>query len=145
VAQAFAVAETDPVGPDEELLRRVHQSHYNASLAVPIQRVAFQPNPQDTDGISVLRRRFSSPLDIDRAGPKPGEYCVAALWVRQLASLELTVRAAKDEDQPAGHAVIPELSLDRCRRDMAKCKEIQRELAKIASDQIVWRPPGQAV
>ena len=74
--------------------------------------------------------------ELSNAGRKPGEYYVTCLSVRVLNErLGLSVIPDADENQPRGHALIPEINASNTRDP--RSKEIQRELAKLASRSIV--------
>ncbi len=136
-------SERDPVSLDEYILRRIHRNMFDASLQVPAARIAFQPGPRDTRGISVFRQMFLSAPELANAGRKPGEYYIARLSVRELKDrLDLSVVPDVDENQPPGHALIPEINTSRMRDP--RSKEIQRELAKLASKSIVHEPEVEA-
>lgn len=108
------------------------------SLNEPVQRVAFEPSKRDVDGISVFRELFLSAADLAKAGTSNNGYCVARLRVSDLIALGLTVVPDPRNDQPPGHAILPELSISEHNRDKQKCKDIQRRLAQLASKNIVF-------
>ena len=132
--------QQDPVSPDEYVLRRIpkDKSRYNPSLPEPVQRVAFQPSEWDVDGISVFRELFVSAAALAKAGTNNNGYCVARLSVSDLIALGLTIVPDPRNDQPPGHAIISELSISEMKQNKAKCKEIQRRLAKLAGINIVF-------
>lgn len=139
---ALLKAETTSVSPDEDVLRRIHRAHVKLSDSEPVQRVAFQPNDQDTDGISVYRVACgATPVNVDKAGRRPGEYYVAELSVRALISLGLSVQPYPLPPVP-GHAVVPELrcQLQSTTEQKQRAKELQRHLAKIANSCLVLHP-----
>lgn len=136
-------SERDPVSLDEFVFRRIHRSHFKGNLPVPVVRPAFQPNKHDTKGISMFREEFVSAPELANAGRKPGEYYIARLSVRELKDrLDLSVVPDVDESQPPGHALIPEINTSRMRDP--RSKELQRELAKLASKSIVHEPEVEA-
>jgi hypothetical protein len=128
--------ERSPVGIDEFVLRRIHKNNFDFKLSPPVKRPAFEPNPHDDDGLSVHRELFITAENLAWRGRKPGEYFIARLGVRELASenYRLTVIPSSDADQPPGHAVIPELKTG------LKTKPLQKSLADLASDRIVYSP-----
>jgi hypothetical protein len=132
--------ERDPVTPDEYVLRRIPPDWVDESLAQPVQRVAFQPNQSDTNGLSVFRELFVTPAAVAAAGRVGQGYYVVQLLVKDLLSLKLSVVADPQEDGPRGHALIPELSYALSSVRKADSKVLQRELAKLASEAIVHRP-----
>ena len=136
--------QSDPVTSDEFVLRRIpnNKDWYESSLPEPVQRVAFQPSKRDTDGLSIFRQLFVTPAQLAQAGPNPAGYYVARLRVADLHDLGLSVIAAPQNNQPDGHAIIPELSYQAMKQDKQTARKIQRELAKLASDGIVHGPNG---
>jgi hypothetical protein len=96
----------------EWLLRRVPDGNpaYFDPLqpAQPLQRIAFKPSPEDLDGISLFREMFVSPPVLSMTGRKP-PYCVVRLRVRDVERIGLKVQPAPDDEQPAGHVVLPGL------------------------------------
>ena len=105
---------------------------------MPIQRGAFVPNEKDTGGISVFRALFVTPEELDASGRDPGNYYIAKFKVSTLETLGLSVAADPQADQPSGHCLIPELSLEMYKDEKKRSKEIQLELMRIA--EIVLQP-----
>jgi hypothetical protein len=134
--------EHDPVEDTESVYRRIHQSFFDPNLPIAVRREAFRPTANDTTGLSVFRSQFLKPLEtlagIDSA--KSNSYYVARLAVRDLARLGLTVVPEPTKDGPAGHAVISQLSFSAYQGNKQRLKEIQLELARLASGDIVHRP-----
>jgi len=132
--------QQDPISSDEYVLRRIpkDKSRYDPSLNDPVQRVAFEPSKWDVDGISVFRELFVSAAALAKAGTNDNGYCVARLSVSNLIALGLTIVPDTRNDQPPGHAIIPELSISEMKQNKTKCKEIQRELAKLAGRNIIF-------
>lgn len=130
--------EHDPVSPDEHVLRRIFIRHFDSALGEPIQRVAFQPNNNDTHGISVFRELFVTPAEVAQKGPKdPSEYYVVRLLAADVFTLGLSILPDPQGDQPPGHAVIPELNP---KMDQKRSKELQRGLAKLGGRNIAYEP-----
>jgi len=131
-----------PVSANEFVYRRIHRNFYDAQLSTPVQRVAFQPNKNDSTGLSVFRARFVQPVDTlaNIEAAKQSDYYVARLAVQDLHRLGLTVVPEPDPGGPAGHAVFPELSWQAYQADKQRLKVIQVELAKLASAAIVHQP-----
>jgi hypothetical protein len=133
--------ELQPIEDSEFVYRRIPQKYYDPDLPVPIPAVAFRPNPIDTTGISMFRARFLTPAEtlagVDAS--KRNTY-VAGLAVSDLTRLGLTVIPEPDPKGPPGHSVIPELSWKAYQADKQRLKDIQLELAKLASGGIVHRP-----
>lgn len=132
--------QQDPISPDEYVLRRIpkDKNRYDPSLNEPVQRIAFEPSKWDIDGISVFRERFVSATDLAKAGTNNNGYCVARLSVSNLFALGLTIVPDPRDDQPPGHALIPELSISEMKQNKTKCKETQRELSKLAGRNIIF-------
>jgi hypothetical protein len=116
--------------------------YYQADLPMPVQPVAFRPTQNDTTGISVFRASLVQPADTlaNLEAGKRNEYYVARLAVRDLRALGLTVVPDPQPDGPAGHAIIPELSCQAYQTDKRRLKQVQLELARLASAEIVHRP-----
>jgi hypothetical protein len=106
--------------------------------------VGFRPSEFDSAGLSVFRRRFISPAEVDAAGRKPGEYYIVSLSVKALFSLKLTVVPDEQEGSPPGHALIPELCFSAYQENKERLKDVQIELARLASQGIVLLPRGQS-
>lgn len=132
--------QQDPISPDEYVLRRIpkDKSRYNPSLPEPVQRIAFEPSKWDVDGISVFRELFVSADALVKAGTNNNGYCVTRLSVSELIALGLTIVPDPRNEQPPGHAIIPELSISEWNQNKTKCKEIQRKLAKLAGMNIIF-------
>jgi hypothetical protein len=90
--------------------------------------------------LSIYREKLSTPALVAAGGRRPGEYFVVRLSVGSLRQLGLTVVAEEQAEGPAGHALIPELSLAACRQEKARSRELQIRLAEIASQSIVHFP-----
>jgi hypothetical protein len=54
--------------------------------------------------------------------------------------LGLTVIVDEKEEGPAGHALIPELSLDAYQREKTRLRALQVRLAELATQDIVHSP-----
>lgn len=135
--------EHDPVSPDEYVLRRVPTNWFKSALSEPVQRVAFEPNEQrDVEGISVFREFFVTSIEVARHGPKGlNGYYVVRLLAADIFALGLSIIPDPQEDQPQGHAVIPELnSASVSGGNKQRAKELQYELAKLGSRNIAYSP-----
>src|SRR5262245_16631952 len=132
--------ESDPIALDEFVLRRIHKNQFIASNPTPVQRNAFEPKPADTKGISVYREAIVTAAQIAAAGAKAGEYYVARLALRDLHALGLSIIADPQAGELPGHCAIPELNWQSFQQNKQRSKELQRELAKVASLEIVHRP-----
>jgi hypothetical protein len=114
--------------------------YYNPSLPTPMLALAFRPNKQDNDGISLYREFF---LTVDRlagSARKPAEfYVVARFRAADLFAMGLSLLPTQEEGDLPGHVVVPELTWaayqDPPRRRWLA--EINRELAVLASRDII--------
>jgi hypothetical protein len=127
-----------PIEGNEYLLRRIHKSHFDKSLPIPIQPVAFKPTDSDEDGLSVFRERFTSAIEVARSGRAVDSYYVVRLPVGSLLDLGLTVKPTPG-DLP-GHAVIVELNRQAYTSNKKQVKDWQLALARLASQTVVHRP-----
>jgi hypothetical protein len=134
--------ERQPVDDGEHVLRRIHRQYYREGLPLPINRGAFNPTEHDTTGLTVFRERFATPAETLSSVPeaKRGDYYVARLAVRELRARGLSVVPEPDPDGPPGHVVVPELSYPAYQADKKRLKEVQLELARLASADVVHRP-----
>jgi len=134
--------EHGPVQDDEFVYRRIHRNFYDASVPTLVRREAFRPSRNDDTGLSVFRAAFVQPVDtlanIDAT--KRNDYYVARIAVQDLHRRGLTVVPEPDPAGPPGHAVIPELSWQAYHADKQRLKQVQFELAKLASAAIVHQP-----
>ena len=74
------------------------------------------------------------------AGRNPAGYYVARLAVSKLLELGLSVVPDPRADEPPGHALIPEMSHAAAKNSKTKSREVQLQLAKLASSAIVYTP-----
>ena len=102
------------VAPDERVLRRIPKApgFYDSDKTPPIQRGAFTPNRNDTDGLSCfLERLMSIERLIELAAPKPAsELVIVRFLARDIYDIGLTLRRTFDPGDPPGHVIIPELN-----------------------------------
>jgi hypothetical protein len=128
-------AESDPLTPNEWLLRRIpnNADYYKPAEPVPIQRVAFEPNKQDVDGLSFFREMFISPRELGlKTGRKP-PYVVARIRLKDLQANNIKIRPAPDEEQPRGHVVAPEITYP-ARKSTKEAQRQLRDSARLAFD-----------
>jgi hypothetical protein len=134
--------ERQPVADDEFILRRIHKNCITAGIEFPVQRVAFEPNSKDLDGISLYRLKIISTETLAFSGRQPGEYYIASLSVALLRSSEfgLTIDPTlhPDPNQPRGHCSIRELNFSAKKSS----KALQIRLAELASRNVVYVPTG---
>jgi hypothetical protein len=101
-----------------------------------VKRPAFISSEQDDDGLSVHRELFINAEKLAWKGRSPGNYYIARFSVKELTSQhQLTFTPSPDIRQPAGHCVIPELRFGQ------KKKQLQRDLAEMATQRIIYSPP----
>lgn len=134
--------EDEPVLPDEMVVRLIWCDYFKPGLDLPIQPGAFEPRKNETDGISVFRLACLSDARDALAvigENKRDKYAIALLPIAELSALGLTIQPAKIA-KVSGHAVLPELNMVSCKADRLRCKTLQRQLAEIASRNIVHRP-----
>jgi hypothetical protein len=136
--------ESQFVADEEFVLRRIHKNQVDPGPPPVIGFAGFRPTPEDTAGLSIFREKLVSPALVAASGRKPGEYYVVRLPVSYLRQLGLTVLADEQAAGPAGHALIPGLSLEACRREKVRLREVQVRLAELASHNIVHFPGEQA-
>lgn len=131
------IDELDPISPDEFVYRRIHKNHFKRDKMPCIERVAFQPSPMDTMGLSLFRQKLISAEAVTRLATRkpPEEYCVARLRVSDITELDLTVIV--DDPAHPEHVLIPEIKLENAKDDWSRSK--QRLLAELASAAVVWQ------
>jgi hypothetical protein len=134
--------EHEPIQDDEFVYRRIHRNFYDANIPTCIRREAFRPSYNDDTGLSVFRAAFVQPADTlaNIEASKQNDYYVVRIAMQDLHRLGLTVVPEPDPDGPPGHAVIPELSWQAYQANKQHLKQVQLELAKLASSAIVHQP-----
>ncbi len=134
--------ENQPVDQTEFVYRRIPRIYFQAGVPVLFRITAFRPTSQDSTGLSVYRAGFLQPVDIlaDLQTSKQNDYFVVRLAVQDLQWLGLTVVPEPDPNGPPGHAVIPELSWQAYQANKERLKDIQLELAKLATAAILHQP-----
>lgn len=139
------LSDSDPVSPDEYVLRRIPGwlnlvSNRDGELLVSPE--AFIPRPIDTDGISLYREHFVSALDVAMADDfDPGNHYVARIEVKSITKLGVHVEPRPTDGLP-GHAIIPQLCFrrGRSRAEKRKLLDIRYDLGQLASLAIVFTP-----
>lgn len=134
-------SESDPVDPDEIVLRRVlnHSDRIDINLPRPVQRIAFRPTDDDVAGISLFRSRFTTPQEVADSGTNPKGYYVVALPVREFLNLGLTVVPDPRAGQPGGHSLVPELNSLYVPNNKGRSKILQVKLAQLVNQDIDGR------
>jgi hypothetical protein len=138
-------AETDPITPDEWLIRLVWEDRFTNRVPV-ISPNSFEPRAgkhPDTGGISLFRKDcLNDPADALLAIPaeeKRPRYGIVQIPVSLLAELSLSVRPDPIGAVP-GHVVVPELNIVDYTADKARFTPIKLRLAEVASENILRRP-----
>lgn len=134
--------EDAPVSADEYVLRLIHPIYYKADLTLPIQPEAFRPLDVGEAGLSVFRAEcLHEPLDALAAiaEGKRSLYYIARLAIADLRTLGLSVQPDNILTVP-GHAIIPELNTVAYHQNKVFWKQVQRQLAEMASRNVVHRP-----
>lgn len=145
--------ETDPVFPNEVLLRTVPNSigYYTKAMGKwAINPNAFEPARDDTDGISLFREDFVTKEQLGRLSRHANGVRVARLVARECTTLQLSLSPAPDPDWSPGHMVIPELSAalffvkrtPQTKPQIQRIKDLAQELAQIATRHEIYIPDG---
>lgn len=130
--------ESDPIGDDENVLRRIlnREKYIDLTLRIPVIRLAFRPTKDDATGISVYRSLFACPREVAKAGTNSAGYWVAELPIAAIRDLQLTVMPDPLPEGLKGHALIPEIRTSTNEETTAQ----QQELAQLASLRLVYDP-----
>ncbi len=130
--------QSDPVSPDEWILRRVPYNELNKlidpDITPPISSTAFRPTKNDNDGVSVFRELFATPDEVANLymQQNPGKKCYV-IRVKAEAILEPGLGITLTPDpiiELPGHALIPELNTERYfTLDKNWCKEVQSKIS----------------
>ena len=139
--------ETDPISPDEWLIRLVFHTRFTAKAPI-IGASAFEPrvvgDAPDVDGISLFRRDcLNEPTDALLAIRETSRSLtgLVQLPVSLFTELGLSVRV-KCIPESAGHVVISELNSTVYAANKARFTPIRKRLAEVASENILRRPPS---
>jgi len=135
--------EGDPVRDDEFVLRRIPsnpQFYDSTQPLLPVTPEAFRPHPNDADGLSVFRKQFCSAVELAARARNPGLCYVSELLASKVRGLGLSLVPDPQPDQPPGHTLIPELNRRAYEANKRAMKEVQVELARMASSGIVFEP-----
>ncbi len=132
--------ESDPIGDDEWLLRRVRVEQFRTAKVPIISPNAFEPRVKgrdpDTDGISLYRAECLDDPSAVLATIVPErrhEYGIVRIPVSLLRSLHLSVQSKPDE-RIRGHVVIPELNSVDYESDKSRFTYLKDRLATVASE-----------
>ena len=136
--------ETDPVAPDEMLVRLVWKSFYKPADRVAVRPSAFTARADETEGISLFRLACLPSAEAAlavMAPEKQGRYAVTLIPAAEVFGLGLTVTPAPIPTVP-GHAVIPELNCVTETTDSMRVQNAKLKLAELATANVV-RPPTE--
>lgn len=132
-------SQIEPVEDDEILCRRIPFQWYDPQKSSPITAVAFTPNKNDDDGISLWRKKDKKTCEAVAATGRVGKrYYVAMLRAGDLR--EYGIEVVPDEDQP-GHVSVPILNADD--RRTARVKELADQIASDLCVEVEGPFPGQ--
>ncbi len=132
------LVQTDPLSPDEILLRRIL---YSQRVEGIFKEGAFDPSSSDTDGISLFREYFIDAKSVAEAGKNPSGYYVVRLKYCDLSPLvnessneefQLTIDPTPNDDLP-GHVVIREVKRNLAGDAKGKMRKIKLALAQLAN------------
>jgi len=142
--------QTDPISPDEYLLRRVPFIEGNdlidPDLQIPIQATAFQPSSKDMDGLSVFRELFVTPeqiADLHREVSNGKECYVVRVRAADLLGPDIGVDLVPNviEALP-GHVLIPQIYKGNLsKEEKRKRKDLQLAIVrKLTMADVVHSP-----
>jgi hypothetical protein len=132
-------SKIDPVEDDEILCRRIPFLWYDSQKTPPISSVAFTPNKNDDDGISLWRKKHLKTCAAVAATGRVGkEYYVAMLRAGDLKARGIEVVSADDQ---TGHVSIPILNADD--RRTPRVKQLVQQIASDLCIGVEGPFPGQ--
>jgi hypothetical protein len=140
--------ETCPVRPDEFLLRAIPNAigYFKQSMGRwSVDPYAFTPNKKrDPDGMSFYREDFVSAKSVSDNNGYPAGVRVARIKAKELIELGLTIEPSVIAEDLPGHVIVPGMRHVEARPkpEKLKIKDLSQQLAKLASDAIVYIPPG---
>ena len=141
--------ENTPVFPNEVLLRTVPNSigFYTRTMQNwAINPIAFDPAPDDVDGISLFREDFVTPENLASINTHTNGVRVVRVTAKECTDLQLSLKPDPDGTQPPGHVLIPEMThikkSPQNKPQRQKIKDLAQELAQIASKNEIYTPPG---
>lgn len=118
--------------------------YYDPTQQMPVDILAFRPNSGDSNGISVVRKKFTNLPQDALVGVEQDKYHLAELPVALFESLELAV---VEDAQPncTGHACVPKLSKTNYEIKSLKAglKAKTKTLAVEAGKNMVFLPPTE--
>lgn len=132
--------ELAPLTDNEYVYRRVLAKDVNEDLPYPVSTAAFHPSCKDTDGISVYRADFTTPSEIDSAGPRSGEYYVVRLRVADIRRKGKMDVVPQPMPPLRGHAVIPQIRDGLKGSEKQARRELQADLSELANHAFALKP-----
>lgn len=140
-------SETDPITPDEWLIRLVFRDRFTARTPT-VAASSFEPRVKghepDVNGLSLFRKDcLNDPADALEAMPEEKRhlYGIVQVPVAVLTELGLSVTPDRIDELP-GHVVIPELNSADYAAEPSRFKVAKSRLAEVASEHILRRPPA---
>ena len=126
------------VRSDDHVLRRIHISLYDPGLPTPIQRGAFKPSPEDTDGLSFYLEKSVTPRQLAASGRlPPDQYIIARLNVGDILALGLRLVPTPEKSELPGHVSLIDINTETYQNDKNRMKTLCFELSKIASRDVI--------
>jgi hypothetical protein len=131
--------ETHPVTAEELLLRSVPNVGGNVYDGKALD-AAFQPRPDDTDGLSLQRLDFITPEQMATANKHARGVFIVMLLAQNLMEMGLTLLPSPAE--LAGHVVIPEMryGLYQAKETKGQVKDFMHYLRMHANRRSIWGP-----
>ena len=141
--------ETDPVSPNEILLRTVPNSvgYYTESMGNwAINPEAFRPLKDDTDGISLFREDFVTRRRLASLNRHANGVRVARLAAEECVALQLSLNPAPDLSEPPGHVLVPEMAFVKrtaqTKLQVQRIKDLAQKLAQAATKNGIYSQKG---
>jgi hypothetical protein len=132
----------------EYLLRAIPNdpSYFKESMGKwAVDPYAFKPHRnRDADGMSFFRLDFATPKEVSDACGHPSGGRVVRLAVQSLNDLGLDVTPDPNPSGLAGHVIVTGMKfLDKPPTALRRqIEDLSQKLARLASEQIVFTPPG---
>lgn len=106
---------------------------------------AFEPAPDDVDGLSLFREDFVTKEHLASSSTHSNGVRVAHIVAKECTSLHLSLRPAPDPHELPGHVLIPEMPYVKTLKTKAEKRKVHdfaQQLAQIASRHKVYVPRG---
>jgi len=104
---------------------------------------AFEPNKKrDTDGMSFFRLDFTTPEEVALSNLHALGALVGRVTVKQLRGMQLDVQCDPDENQLAGHVIVPGMKFvaNRPKAEKREIAHLSQRLAQFATQNKVYSP-----